>query len=226
MPLAPRPALSESPVSNTSRDNRPIVAELGRPETPQETADRKAASSQRYRASKTVKNLLWAFGASLLIAVFLVLLATRPDTTPIVSVDVAQTAGEAAASLGVTPAVPDVEGWVSNAARLEASSDDVTSWYVGLLTAEGKFLALRQGVDANPTWLAQQVDNARVTGERRIGGVTWSEYDRRASDPTGIRAYALVATIDSSTLVLFGTANDAEFDQLATSVVESLKDGG
>lgn len=212
-------------MSNTSADNRPIVAELGRPETPQETADRKAESSRRYRANNNAKNLLWALGASLVIAVFLVLLATRPDTTPLAPVDVAQTASEAASSLGVTPAVPDVEGWVANAARLEASSDDVTSWYVGLLTADGKFLALRQGIDANPAWLAQQVDSARVTGERTIGGVTWREYDRRASDPTGIRAYSLAATIGASTIVLFGTAHDAEFDQLATSVVESLKEG-
>ncbi|MBX3092985.1 MAG: DUF4245 domain-containing protein [Cryobacterium sp.] len=208
-----------------SSDNRPIVAELGRPETPQETADRKAASSQRYRASKTVKNLLWAFGASLVIAVFLVLLATRPDTTTLKPVDVTQTALEAAPSLGATPAVPDLDGWVANAARLEASSDGVTSWYVGLLTAEGRFIAVRQGVDANPTWLAQQLDGARATGERSAGGVVWQEYDRRANDPTGIRSYSLVATIDSSTIVLFGTAGDTEFTQLATSVAESLKRG-
>lgn len=223
MPPGPRPAPNDSRMSNASNDNRPIVAELGRPETPQETADRKAASSKRYRASKTTKNLLWAFGASLAIAVFLVLLATRPDTSTLKPVDVAQTASEAASSLGARPAVPDVEGWVANAARLESSADGVTSWYVGLLTTDDKFLAVRQGVDANPTWLAQQLDGARVTGERTVGGVTWQEYDRRASDPTGIRAFALVATIEASTIVLFGTADDAEFDQLAVSVVESVR---
>ena len=45
-----------------------IVAELGRPETPQETADRKAASSARYRSSKTFRNLV----AALLITIAVV----------------------------------------------------------------------------------------------------------------------------------------------------------
>ena len=37
-----------------------VVAELGRPETPDETAARKAASSAAYRSSKTVRNLVVA----------------------------------------------------------------------------------------------------------------------------------------------------------------------
>ncbi|HYP73058.1 MAG TPA: DUF4245 domain-containing protein, partial [Microbacterium sp.] len=45
-----------------------VVAELGRPETPQETADRKAASSAAYRSSKTFRNLI----AALLITVAVV----------------------------------------------------------------------------------------------------------------------------------------------------------
>lgn len=213
-----------------SDDNRPVVAELGRPETPLETAQRQAESSRRYRESKTATNLLWALAVTLGVAVLLVLLTTRPDApiegAPHTSViDVAATARDAASTLGTTPAVPALEGWRANAARLEASSDDVSSWYVGYLTPESSFIGMRQGVDANPTWVAQQVSGARSTGEVRIAGVTWVEYDRRDVDPTGNTAYSLVATIDTSTIVLFGTAGDDEFDTLATAVVRSLTGG-
>lgn len=207
-----------------------VVAELGRPETPQEAADRKAESSRRYRASKTTTNLLWALGATLLIALVLVLLVTRPDqpipgSPQLADIDVAATASQAASTLGASPVVPDIDGWVANAARLESPTGDVTSWYVGQLTQDGDFIGLRQGVDANPTWVAQQVAAARQTGERTIAGVVWDEYDRRATDPTGITAFSLVAEIGASTIVLFGTANDDDFDALAASVVESLLSG-
>lgn len=213
-----------------SDDNRPVVAELGRPETPLETAQRKAESSRRYRESKTTSNLLWALGATLLVTLLLVLLAWRPDapiegSPQLADIDVAATARNAASSLGATPVVPELDGWKPNAARLEASSDDVSSWYVGYLTTGGDYIGMRQGVDANPTWVAQQVSAARTTGERRIGGVTWVEYDRRSSAPTSITAYSLVATIDASTIVLFGTADDDDFETLATAVVHSLQSG-
>lgn len=213
-----------------SDDTRPVVAELGRPETPLETAQRQAESSRRYRASKTGKNLLWALAATIGVAAVLVLLSSRPDapiagSPQLADIDVATTAAEAAPSLGVTPAVPELEGWGANAARLEASTDDVTSWYVGYLTPDGDYVGMRQGVDANPTWVSQQVSAARTTGDRTIAGVHWSEYDRRSTDPTGINSYSLVATIDASTIVLFGTASDDHFDDIATAVVRSLQPG-
>ena len=47
-----------------------VVAELGRPETPDETAARKAASSAAYRSSKTVRNLVVALLVSNVDVVF------------------------------------------------------------------------------------------------------------------------------------------------------------
>jgi len=208
----------------------PVVAELGRPETPTEAAARKAETSRRYRASKTMTNLLWALGVTLGVAVVLVLLTTRPDapiagSPQLADIDVAATARDAASSLGVSPAVPDLDGWRANAARLEASTDDVTSWYVGYLTPDGDYAGMRHGVHANPTWVSQQVGAARSTGERTIAGVRWTEYNRRATDPTGMNAYSLTATIDASTIVLFGTASDDDFESLAVAVVRSLRPG-
>ena len=49
-----------------------IVAELGRPETPEETAARKAENSRKRRANQTAFNLIVATIASLGIVLFLV----------------------------------------------------------------------------------------------------------------------------------------------------------
>src|SRR5690606_28187846 len=58
---------------------RPIVAELGRAETPQETAERKAAASATRRTNQTALNLFIAVLASLAIVAFLVMVVVRPD---------------------------------------------------------------------------------------------------------------------------------------------------
>ena len=65
--------------SGTDENGRPIVAELGRAETPQETADRKAISSAKRRSNQTVINLVIAVVASLGIVVFLLVVVVRPD---------------------------------------------------------------------------------------------------------------------------------------------------
>ena len=44
-----------------------IVAELGRPETPDETASRKAESSRVYRASQNTRNLIVADGDGVIV---------------------------------------------------------------------------------------------------------------------------------------------------------------
>ena len=59
-----------------------IVAELGRPETPEETAARKAENSRKRRANQTAFNLIVATIASLGIVLFLVVVVVRPNPEP------------------------------------------------------------------------------------------------------------------------------------------------
>ena len=61
---------------------RPIVAELGRAETPEETAARKAAATARHRGNRSVFSLIFALLASFGIVAFLVLVVVRPDAGP------------------------------------------------------------------------------------------------------------------------------------------------
>ena len=115
-----------------------VVAELGRPETPDETAARKAENSRLHRQRQTVLNLVLSLGASLLLVLVIVLLVPRSDTAMVRDVDVAPIAEQAQVASDDPLAVPELpEGWRANAAELRTSSvDEVTAWYVGLPHAE------------------------------------------------------------------------------------------
>src|SRR5690606_750030 len=90
---------------------RPIVAELGRAETPAETAERKAAASARRRSSQTALNLFIAVLASFVVVAFLYMVVVRPDRGPLYApVDylaTAHDAGHAVEQPVVAPPLPE-----------------------------------------------------------------------------------------------------------------------
>lgn len=201
-----------------------IVADLGRPETPQETADRRAAASAKRRANQTLFNLVVATIASLGIVLFLVVVVVRPEPAPRPAVDVALTAEQAQGGADaplLVPALPD--GWSANAARF-STTEEVPTWYVGYLTPGEQFIALNQGIAANATWLATVVDKLDATGSTTIDGIEWTLYDNRTANNPGNHAFAMSAVSGDSTIVLHGSADDAEFELLATSLSSELVD--
>lgn len=195
-----------------------IVAELGRPETPDETAARKAETSRRHRANQTMRNLVWSLIASLAVVLFLVLVVVRPDPAPPAAVDYIAVAAEAEGAVETDLAAPVLPpGWSANAAEIRADGD-IQTWYIGLITPSGQFIALNQGLDANETWVDNTLDGARATGTVTIDGVNWAVYDYRDAEDTGNLAYAMAATVGDSTYVVFGTANDIEFETVVTAL--------
>lgn len=199
-----------------------IVAELGRPETAQETADRKAAASRKHRANQTLFNLVIATIASLGIVLFLVLVVVRPTPEPSPSVDYVSAAAEAQGASSEPLVVPVLPAdWPANAARFENRSG-VLTWYIGFITPSVEFIAFNQGVDANPTWLQDMVDSRAITGTTTIDGVTWDVYDHRTAPNPGNYAYALSTERGGSTFVLHGTASDAEFEALASTIAAEV----
>ena len=72
----------------------PIVAELGRPETSEETAARKAASSKAYRSSQTVRSLVAALIVTLAIVAVIVLAVPRGEPATTQKIDVVGIAGD------------------------------------------------------------------------------------------------------------------------------------
>lgn len=202
-----------------------VVAELGRPETPAETAARKAEASRRHRANQTVRNLVFALVACLGIVLVLVLVVVRPDQPvddPVDWSSIAEQAQPAVSQPLVDPVLPP--GWTANAALLDADAT-IPTWYIGFISPSSQFLGLRQGIGADAGWLAEQVDGAATESTVDIDGIEWDVYNRRGSDDPGNLAYALSATLGGSTVLLFGTATDGDFRTLAATVAASPLNG-
>jgi hypothetical protein len=203
-----------------------VVAELGRPETPEETAARKAENSLKHRQRQTLKNLVLALGASLLIVLVIVLLVPRSDAPIDPEVDVASIAEQARIASDDPLAVPALpEGWRPNAAELRTSAvDDVTAWYVGYLTPSNEYIGMYQGIEANPTWVASLLARTTATGTTTIDGVEWTVYDNReTSIDVGNAKYGLTTEAGDSTFVLLGTATPEEFETLAAALVPTVE---
>jgi len=203
-----------------------VVAELGRPETPAETAERKAQNSRNHRNRQTINNLVYSLIATVGLVAVIVLFVPRGnpvDSTP--AADYASIASEAQGSEPARLLVPSLpSGWKSNNAQLNTKTPDgVDSWYIGLLTPKGEYIGIRQGFDANDSWIAEQVNKSMIKGTTTIDGVKWDVYDNRASgQDNGDVDYALVNTTGKSSIVLFGTAVDSEFRTVAQSLADQI----
>jgi hypothetical protein len=209
------------------RTEQSIVAELGRPETPEETAARKAEQSRLYRDRKTLRNLLYALLVSVALVAVIFFMVPRPEGSILNPVDYRQVAASAQNSMPVPLAVPELpEGWESNAAELRtASTDQVVSWYIGLITPSNEYVGLSQAIDANPSWVADQVAQGLASGVVDIDGVEWTVYDNRASgasDDLGNVEYALTTEAGATTYVVFGTADDAEVAEVAEALTANV----
>ncbi|MFC0682307.1 DUF4245 domain-containing protein [Lysobacter korlensis] len=194
----------------------PVVAELGRPETPEEASIRRDEARRNRRARQTTFNLVIATLASLVLAAFFGILMSNPGSPGIDAVDYRAAAADAQGDVEEPLVAPELpEGWQANRAEFEKAADGVAVWRLGLLTAAGEFIGVKQGIDANPTWLAAQVADTSETGSASIGGLDWT---LREGDPEGNLARAMTAEHQGSTVVLYGTADDDEFTALADAV--------
>lgn len=182
-------------------------------------AERRAAR----RANQTTFNLVLALLASLGIVLLLVVVVVRPEVEPR-TVDFRAVGADAQTAVEEALAVPDLPAdWRANRAELVSDpADGVTRWAIGFLTPGGAYIGLVQGIEANDSWLAGEVRSARAEGTERIGGLTWDRYDRRDVDDPGNVEFALVTTTGASTIVLGGTATEAEFAFLAAAVAKGI----
>ncbi|MCT9001346.1 DUF4245 domain-containing protein [Microbacterium memoriense] len=196
-----------------------VVAELGRPETADETAARKAASSAAYRSSKTFRNLIVALlvtVAVVAVVVFGVPRGALPDPEP---ADVAASAASASASVGQPLLVPVVpEDWRANSARLEGTS----MWRVVYAPPEG-FIRVAHGLGASPTWASETLGGLAPTGSVTIDGIVWDEYTIPSAAQTAAISYALATDAGADTVLIYG-ATDAETAAVAAEgVAEQIR---
>ncbi len=192
-----------------------VVAELGRPETPDETAARKAASSQRYRSSKTFRNLIAALIVCLgiMAVVYLGVPRGTPADTPEADVPAAAAAAEKTVGRGVI--VPEVPGsWRANSALVDGGE-----WRIVYAPSSG-YVEVTQAFDPPAQWVSRELGGYAPTGTSTIDGIEWDVYDL----PSSVEkiTYALSTTIGSDTVVI-GLAESTD-QRAATTVAESLGD--
>lgn len=202
-----------------------VVAELGRPETPEETRTRLTENSRKYRSHKTVNNLVLSLLATLGMVFVLVLLVPRSDAPQNRDIDFAAVAAQVQTGIADPLLVPELpSGWSANAAQWRlGGSDKIPSWYIGLITEKTEFIGLTQALGANPSWLADELKDTPVGGTVTIAGVTWDVYRNTApEDDRGNFESALVTSAGDSTYLLVGTAGDAELAVLAEVLAEQI----
>ncbi|MBG6212909.1 MAG: DUF4245 domain-containing protein [Cryobacterium sp.] len=202
-----------------------VVAELGRPETPQETAERLAENSRKYRSHKTVNNLVLSLLVTVGAVLVLVLLVPRSDNPINRDVDYASVAAQLQPVVDHALAIPELpDGWSANDTEWQAGTNgQVPSWYIGLLTPGNQYIGFSQAFNANPTWLAQKLPDSPVVDSVSIAGVTWDVYrNSAAAGDRGNFDYALVTAAGASTYVLIGTAPTGDFETLATALAENV----
>ena len=196
-----------------------MVAEPGRPETPEEAADRIAENRRLRRSRQTTRNLVASLVVCLAIVAAVIALVPRGVPPQRAPVDYRQSAAEAEGTAGVPLLAPTLpSSWRANAAELRRAGG-VASWYVGFVLPSNTYLAYSEGIRGNPTWVSNTLQSAPAGGTTTLGGLTWRVYDQRErGEDAGNVRYALATAIGTTNLLVYGTATPADARRLASAL--------
>lgn len=207
-----------------SRQNR-VVAELGRPETPQETADRKAESSRIYRSSQSFRNLIAALIITVAVVVVIVFAVPRGEPTERPAIDVAKIASNVESTMDRPVVVPELDKtWRVNAAAVEGGA--VTVWNITLAPIgerERGFIKLSQAFDADVTWAPRETGGMAPTGTTNIDGFEWDEFDLGDRGSANV-TYALGIQAGHDYVLLYGSRPADSTKDLAQTLTAQIRD--
>lgn len=202
-----------------------VVAGLGRPETAQETADRKAESSRVYRSSQTFRNLIAALLATVGVVIVIVFAVPRGEAPAREPIDVAKIAADVENSMQRPAIVPaDDDFWRVNAAALEGGS--TTVWNITLAPAaddERGFVRVAQAFDADVEWAPRMLNGMAPTGTTTIDGREWDEFDLGSRGEANI-TYALGIQAGPDYVLLYGSRSAESTAELAASLSTQIDD--
>lgn len=202
----------------------PIVAELGRPETPAETAERKAAATAAYRSSQTFRNLIAAMLVTLGVLAVIIFAVPRGSVAPPPPIDVAALAAEAATAMDRPVLVPEVgEGWQVNAAELEGGPTVV--WDVTLAPTgddERGFVKIAQAFASDAAWAPQRLAGTAPTGTVTLDGREWDEYVLRNPQQTANISYALGVQAGPDYVLVYGALSREDTAAFAEALSPQL----
>jgi hypothetical protein len=203
----------------------PIVAELGRPETPEETAARKAASSKAYRSSQTMRSLVAALLVTLAVVLVIVFAVPRGEPTEAEAIDVVGIAANVESSMDRPALVPELgDFWRVNAAALESGATVV--WDVTLAPAdddERGFIRMAQAFDADVAWAPQRLNGVAPTDTVDIGGLEWDVFAPGKAGADQNVTYAIGTQAGTDYVLLYGSRSAASTADLAESLVPQIR---
>ena len=200
-----------------------IVAELGRPETPEETAARKAESSRVYRSSQTFRNLVAALVITLGIVAIVIFAVPRGEPPAPKPIDVAAVAEDVSGTLGGGVAIVPVvhETWLVTSAAV--AGDDPRTWTVLYVPAEDAgFVRVSQGFSADAAWPTRELSGADAAGTIVIDGVEWTEYDIPDPARAGNISAALSTTAGDDTILIYGATNAETLRVVAAGLADQI----
>jgi photosystem II stability/assembly factor-like uncharacterized protein len=197
-----------------------IVAELGRPETADETATRKAESSRVYRSSQTTRNLVAALVVTLALVAVIVAIVPRGSFAPAQKVDVAAVARQLDATQGEKVVVPTVpSSWTVNQAQVQ---DD--AWTIVYAPpSDSQYIRVAQAFDSDRSWAVQTLNGIGSQGTMTIDGVRWDRYP--VSDPAaaGNVSYALGTQAGRDYVLVYGSMSAKNASLVAASLTSQIR---
>ncbi|MFF7291912.1 DUF4245 family protein [Microbacterium sp. NPDC008134] len=201
----------------------PIVAELGRPETPEETAARKAASSKAYRSSQTVRSLIAALLATLAVLAVIIFAVPRGEPASTPSVDLTGIAADVENTMDSAVIVPELgDFWRVNAAELQSGATVV--WDITLAPAaddERGFIKVAQAFDADSRWAPQRLEGTAPTDTVTIDGIEWDVFS--PGDSASNISYALGTQAGDDYVLLYGSRSADSTAELAASLTPQIR---
>lgn len=202
----------------------PVVAELGRPETPEETAARKAEFSRAYRSSQNVRSLIAALIVTLAVVAVIVFAVPRGEPASAPTVDVAGIAADVESTMERPVIVPVKDSfWRVNAAELNGGSTVV--WDVTLAPAaedERGFIRLAQAFDADSSWAPQRLNGVAPTDTITIDGRVWDVYKPGDAGAKQNVTYAIGTQAGADYVLLYGSRSAASTAELAESLTPQI----
>lgn len=159
------------------------------------------------RTKRGIRDLVLSMAVVGIFVAFLFVVVWRPapEAVKVVDPTLQLEAARAQAGYDVLAPVGLSADWKPTSARFEANEDGSTTWFLGYVTPDGRYVALAQTDGPPAAFIDAQTLDGTPDGQRDVDGSPWSQYlsgDQRS----------LVNTQDGTTTVVTGTVS---YDELA-----------
>jgi len=180
-------------------------------------------SAKERRAKQTVNNLLLSLLATAGMVLVMILIVPRDNSSRIPKIDYSAVAAQASAANKKTIVAPELpKGWWSNQATwLGDPVDAVPRFEVGFVGPKNEYIGMTHAFGINPTWLALSLKDVVLEKNLTNPGstISWNLYRSPVvHDPVQTRDVIWVAQVGSDAILLYGTANETQFEAFTKNI--------